>query len=221
MNTTAGTAMEKARGEFELLGVHGAGSDIVEAALTLCGAPFRVTAASPWEDGPGRDRLTALNPQCQVPTLVLPDGTVMTESAAMILHLADHYPAAGLVPDTDAASRPFFLRWLIFLVATLYPTFTMGDDPSRWVSDEVARLELRRRSDEAREAMWRQVEAAAGTPWFLGDRFSALDLYIAAMVRWRPRPAWFAQHCPRVSAIADATRSLPGLQAIFNRDDDG
>ena len=38
----------------------------------------------------------ALNPRGQIPALVLPDGTIITESAAMVLHIADAHPEANL-----------------------------------------------------------------------------------------------------------------------------
>ena len=50
--------------------------------------------------------------------------------------------------------------------------------------------------------LWRQVEGAAGSPWFLGERFSALDIYLAVMTRWRPKRGWFESETPRLFAIA-------------------
>jgi len=207
-------------GTYELLAAQGCGSAIVEAAFALTGAPVTVTEASPYEEGPGKERLRSLNPLLQVPTLVLPDGTVMTESAAMILHLADRFPGAGLAPPADDAARPAFLRWLIFLVGAVYPTFTFGDVPARYVTGRTAEDELRRTSDAAREGMYRQVEAAAGAPWFLGDRFSAIDLYLAAMVNWRPRRAWFKDQCPKIDAIAARVGALPPVAPILARNFD-
>lgn len=207
-------------GSYELLAAKGCGSAIVEAAFALTGAEVTVTEASPYEEGPGKERLRSLNPLLQVPTLVLPDGRVMTESAAMILHLAERFPAAGLAPPPDAAERPEFLRWVMFLVGAVYPTFTFGDVPARYVTGKAAEDELRRTSDAAREAMYRQMEGAAGAPWFLGARFSAIDLYLAAMVSWRPRRAWFAAECPKLDAIATRARALPALAAIWARNFD-
>ena len=60
------------------------------------------------------------DPVGQVPTLLLPDGQVMTESAAMTLHLADLSGRDDLVPGPAAAERAAFLRWLVFLVANIY-----------------------------------------------------------------------------------------------------
>jgi GST-like protein len=195
----------------------GWGSAIIEAALELSGQPYRCEII---EGAPGekdREKLLALNPLGQLPTLLLPDGTVMTESAAMILHLADFTPASELVPPAGAPERATFLRWLIFLVAAIYPTFTYGDDPSRYHADEPAQKALRAATDAQREELWRQVEAAAQAPWFLGTRFSAIDLYIWTMTRWRPRRGWFATECPKLSAIALEMDRDPRLAGILTR----
>jgi hypothetical protein len=61
------------------------------------------------------------------------------------------------------------------------------------------------------QRLWGMMEAEAGAPWFLGPRFTALDLYIAVMTKWRPRRTWFAEHAPRLHAIAVATESLRGM----------
>ncbi len=41
-------------------------------------------------------------------------------------------------------------------------------------------------------------------PWFPGNEFSALDIFISVMSRWRPGRAWFARHCPKLYAIGCA-----------------
>lgn len=181
-----------------------AGSFVVEALLHLTGEPYRVVEAPPWEPGRLRDDLARVNPLRQVPTLVLPNGMVMTESAAIVLYLADRHPQAGIVPPADAPERAVFLRWLVYLVGSVYPTFTVADDPTRWVSGKDAQDELVRRTTEYRCGLWGHVEEAArAAPWFLGERFSAIDLYLAVMVTWQPRRAWFAAHTPKLTAIAD------------------
>ena len=61
------------------------------------------------------------------------------------------------------------------------------------------------------------VEAQAGTPWFLGARFTALDLFIAVMTKWRPRRAWVNTHAPRLHAIALATEAAPQIAEVWLR----
>jgi GST-like protein len=203
---------------FTVLGNPGEGSTIVEAALELSGLPYKVEHVNQWEEGPTRERLREVNPLLQVPTLLLPDGTVMTESAAIVLLTADLAPEARLVPPAGDPDRARFLRWLIFLVAAVYPTFTYGDEPSRYVKSEAAKKELRDRTDEQRKELHRMLEgAASGAPWFLGSALSAIDLYIWVMVRWRPRRAWFEETCPKLAGIATALDKEPRLRAVRER----
>ncbi len=202
---------------YTVIGKPGWGSAMVEAALSLAGQPYRTEDIDPTVAGPARDRLLALNPLGQVPTVLMPDGSIMTESAAIVLHVADLAPGCGLAPAADDPQRPQFLRWLVYLVAAIYPTFTYGDDPARWVDGAEAVKSLRAHTDAQREASWGQVEAAAGGPWFLGAQFSALDIYIAVMTRWRPRRDWFAAQCPKLTAIAQATERRPELSAVWQR----
>jgi GST-like protein len=204
---------------YKLFACAGWGSAIVEAALTLSDLPFAIESVD-MKGGPGaRRELLRVNPLGEIPTLILPDGTIMTESAAIILHLADLAPNAGLVPLEPSARRTVFLRWLIFIVAAIYPTFTYGDDPSRWVKDETGQGELNASTDAARERHWAQFEAAIHpNPWILGG-FSAVDIYVTVMAHWRPRREWFEAHTPKLDAIARAGLALPKLKNVWERNE--
>jgi GST-like protein len=68
--------------------------------------------------------------------------------------------------------------------------------------------------------MWLSVEAAAGSRWFLGDHFSALDIYIAVMTRWRPGRKWFEANTPKLVAIARKAAEKPELAAVLARNFD-
>ena len=207
--------------ETILYGNPGWGSAIVEAQLDFYGLPYRYEAVGDlFESAAARERLRPLNPVAQVPTLVLGDehgGHVMTESAAITLHLADLTGRDDLVPGPQAPERAAFLRWLVFLVANVYPTFTYADEPSRFVKAADAQPAFREAVDAYAKGLWQAVEAASGAPWFLGTRFSALDLFLAVMTRWRPRGDWFAAHAPRLHRAAEAARALPALAPMMAR----
>jgi GST-like protein len=204
-------------GSYTLFSVPGWGSAIAEAILALCLAPVRIEDVSDFDrPGVARDRLLSVNPLAQVPTLLLPDGSIMTESAAMVLLLAERYPQAALAPHPGTPLRQSFLRRLIWIVANVYPTFTYGDYPGRWVSTDAQ--SLKRSTDAFREQLWREFEADIHEGgWALGTQFSALDVYIAVMTQWRPRRAWFAVHCPRLSAIAARADEHPLIGAVLQR----
>lgn len=198
---------------WRVLGCRGCGSAIVEAALVLAKIPYEREEAD-YDTKEGHDRLVQLNPLAQVPTVILPDGTVMTESAALVLYIGGMVPELRLVPDVRDPLRREFLRWLMFLVAAVYPTFTYGDEPAKWTHE--GEDELRKSTDEHRMSLWRLVEGAVRGPWFLGETPSALDLYVAVMTRWRPGRAWFAAHCPRLDTIAVAVDEDARLANVWS-----
>jgi GST-like protein len=206
------------RALYKLYGAKGGGSMIVEAAFARTSLPVEFVDLA-WDDiGWNSRTLAPLNPLGQIPTLVMPDGTVMTESAAIMLHLAEVAPDADLVPARDHPQHTAFLRWLVFLVAAVYPTFTFGDVPQRWVAgDEGAAKALRASTDEHRNMLWRYVEGQIAGPWFLGDTWSALDLYMWPMTFWRPGRDWFKEHCPKLYGIGMAADADPLCKAVSAR----
>jgi GST-like protein len=198
---------------WRVIGGRGCGSVIAEAALVLAEIAYDRDEVDTSTPGPALDALRALNPLAQVPTVVMPDGAVMTETAAIVLHVDELVPEAGLLPPPRDPLRREALRWLMFLVSAVYPTFTYGDEPEKWVGD--AGPALRDATDAHRQALWQQVEGAVRGPWLLGARFSILDVYVAAMTHWRPRRAWFAAHAPKLFAIATALDGDPRLGALW------
>ena len=203
---------------YRLYGNPGWGSVLVEAQLAWYGLDHEnVEAGDVFASTAARDELARLNPLAQVPVLILPDGEVMTESAAITLYLADVTGRDDLVPASGEAGRAGFLRWLIFLVSNIYPTFTFADVPARFVPQAEARDGYRAAVDAYAQKLWRIVEDHAGAPWFLGERFSALDIYVCAMTRWRPQRLWFAANTPKLAAIAIAADDLPTLAPVWRR----
>src|SRR5438270_8872175 len=145
-----------------LLACQGCGSAIVEAAFALASIPLEVEMVDYSDGSPTRARLLEVNPLGQVPALVLPDGSVMTESLAMLHYVNDLEPSVDLIPPPGDPTRRAFYRWAAFINAALYPTWTYGDDPKKWVANEEGAKQLRASTDEHRKALWKQVEAEVG-----------------------------------------------------------
>jgi GST-like protein len=191
---------------------------LIEAQLDWYGLDYDFERVGDlFRSAEARQKISEVNPAGQVPTLVLADGTVMTESAAITLYLAELTGKDTLVPAAGSADRAAFLRWLIFIVANIYPTYTYGDVPARFVAGDKAQEGFRKTVDEYAIRMYSVLEDHAREPWFLGERFSALDIYICVMTRWRPRRAWFARNSPKLSCIATATEEIDSLRATWQR----
>jgi len=204
--------------KMKLYGEPGWGSVLVEAQLAWYGLDFDfVKTGDLFADASARAALEKFNPLAQIPTLVLPSGEVMTESAAITLWLADLTKSDDLVPRAGESERARFLRWLIFITSNIYPTYTYADDPSRFVSDEGAREGFAEKVFAYGRKLYGVLNEEARGDWFLGERFSAIDIYIGAMSHWRPRRAWFDENAPKLAAIADRALALPRLAEVWAR----
>jgi GST-like protein len=196
----------------------GWGSVLVETQLVWYGLNYeRVPVANFYQDDAARLEFTKINPVGQLPTLTLPDKRTMTESAAITLYLADVAKSDALVPAPDAPERADFLRWLLFLVVQVYAPFVVADRAEKFVPDAEAAKTLAANVAAHRENMWRIVESAVGSPWFLSARFSALDIFVCAMRNWTPRRPWFVANAPKLTAIAAKTETVPKLAPIWAR----
>ena len=201
---------------WRLYGVPGWGSVLAEAALAWTGADYEFVDVDGFDrPGAARDRLLQVNPLARVPVLAIETET-LTESAAIILRLAELHPDSELAPQPGDPLRGRFLNRLMWFVSALYPTFTYRDYPERWAPD--AAEQLADRVDSFRKSLWLQFEADVGDgDWVLGGQASALDIYVAAMSQWRPRRKWVAANCPRLHAIALKADALPAIAPVMQR----
>ncbi len=192
---------------FVVYGERGWGNVAVEAALTLIGAPYQVIDTG--AKGPERPPATIT---AQVPVLELPTGEIMTESAAILIWLADAYPAAGLSPPVDSPLRPAFLRWMAFVSSSIYALYWIRDVPARVVDGEVAQAQVKARLMDRILRGWALMEAAI-TPgtWLLGEDLTVLDIYVTVVSRWTPRPRLHGQIAPRIGEAVRRVESHPRL----------
>lgn len=114
-----------------------------------------------------------LNPMGKVPVLVH-DGHVVTECAAIITYLADAFPAAGLMPKDRAA----FYRWMFFGAGPFESAVTnkaLGVVVPPEKSGFVGYGSFERILDT--------LDATLSVRDFLaGDEFSAVDLYVGSQI---------------------------------------
>lgn len=194
----------------------GCGSAMVEAAFALIDRPLELFAASRWD---ALDRLKALervNPLGQVPTLVWPDGTVQTESIAILIEIALRWPDRQLLPSSPA-ERASALRWLLFLGTNIYAPFNPRDFPERWLPDSAQQQALVDGATKRIKAGWHVIEAHFEPvgPFAFGEVPGALDIAIAVMSRWTPRRVWFDEACPRLAALAHRVDAVPALLPVW------
>lgn len=156
-----------------------------DLVLRLAGAPCERIRIDHLAGEHRRPDYLRLNPMGEIPTLVLPNRTVLTESAAMLLHLVDAHPQAGLAPPPGTADRARFDRWLLFMAVNLYGAAARQVHPERYTTDPAGAPGVREAADRAVDRCWALIaDALDPGPFLLGDRVTAADLYLLMLLTW-------------------------------------
>ena len=189
-------------------------------ALLRCDVPFQLVRASTWEADSAQDALRAINPLGQIPTLQIDDGAVLTESAAILIHLGLRYPGSGLLPG-DPAQQAQVLRGLVFLAANCYAAIGVIDYPERWCAGaSEAQLKALRQGARLRlHELWdvfAQQFPVVGLFW-AGQEPGALDLLAAVVSRWSGARAHLAQHRPELTPVFQRIEAHATLAPVFAR----
>lgn len=202
---------------YTVYGAIGSGSVAIEAALTLMNQRYRLEEIVTYASEEERQRMAPHNPMRQVPALTTHEGETLTESAAILLWLAERHPEAGLAPPPGDPRRGQFLRWMSFIPAAIYPMYWVRDVPSRLVGeDPAAQGEISRRTAERIAECWGVMESQTDPGLFiLGDEPTVLDVYMAVVSRWTPHRVRFHQVAPRLGEVARRVDALPQLAAFW------
>lgn len=161
------------------------------------GAPYQLIPMSLERGDQKEPAFRALNPMGKVP-LVVVDGHPVWESPAIVAHLCDLFPTAGLAPAVGTPERADFYRWLSFSTAVLEPAFAehmakREGNPVAYGWGDFATM---------KRAL---AEGLSAGEWLLPDRFSGADILIAGNL------GWFTMWA------ADAFSDIPNIEAYVTR----
>lgn len=186
---------------YTLYSHDGSGGFAVEAALVKAGATFKTIVIDTAKGEQERPDFVAINPMRQVPALVLPDGTVVTESAAIVVHLANTFPGKGLAPSPGSSGHARFLRWMFFMAANLYEGDLRYYYPERYTADATGIDGVKAAGAGHMEKSFAIVEDALAKDRFLcGSVLTMADVYLAMLTAWSPEPIT----APRLAAVRAA-----------------
>ncbi|VUD61952.1 hypothetical protein TDB9533_02933 [Thalassocella blandensis] len=194
---------------YTLFGHKGCGSAAIEIALDLAQVEYQYIDAASWVENDALQALAEVNPLQQIPTLVLPDHSIMTESAAILIHLGMKYPESGLLPANTAAAAQV-IRGLVFLAANCYSAISIIDYPERWLASPVlesadgqeSRELAPKLSEYLREGSKKRlyyhwslfIQSFPVSPYFSGVSLGALDILAAVISRWSGTREYLQHH---------------------------
>ncbi|MFO1469134.1 MAG: glutathione S-transferase family protein [Steroidobacteraceae bacterium] len=181
------------KASYQLYGRPNSGSFAVQVALEEAGAAYeRIWVGREPADV---EQLRRVIPTGKVPALVLGDGTVMMESAAMLAHLANAHPGAALAPAPGGSEHARFLQWMVFLSANVYEAALRLYYPERVTSRGAADAPAVKAKAAQDYLSHLELLSRNLSPYLLGARYSIADVYLYMLVCWWPedRAALYAR----------------------------
>jgi glutathione S-transferase len=152
---------------------------IVRWMLEEVSQPYRTVVLDYGTTMKGPEYL-AVNPMGKVPAITC-RGVTVTEGAAICTFLADAFPEAGLAPGLEDPTRGPYLRWMFFGAGPLEAAVTARSLGLLAPADKAAMAGYGT-YDDVVDALDGFV--AQSDPWLLGERFTALDVYLGSQIAW-------------------------------------
>jgi glutathione S-transferase len=201
-----------------LFGRPGSGSAVCEALLELTGTPYEMTVMNKRDDGSYPPELFVVNPLGQVPALYTQDGTLLTESGAIAIWIADIASQTQLAPAIRDPNRAKYLRVMFFMAANCYMSALRFYYPHRYSTDESHADAIRYK---AREHMDREfailTEILGANEFLVGDTLSAADIYLSMMISWEEDGATFAKQFPALAGLNGRVWGNESVAAVWQR----
>jgi GST-like protein len=204
---------------YTLYGKKGSGSATTQVALELIGERYRVIETASWERNDAFSELLKVNPLGQIPTLVLPDGGVLSESAAILIHLGLVHPDSGLLPH-DPSARAQAVRGMVFIAANCYAAISIIDFPERWCADadndDVVKDRIRAGTRARLHKHWEMfADLFPARPYLSGDALGALDIHAAVVSKWSGTRKHVEEHRSDFHAALMRIEAHPKVAAVF------
>ncbi len=180
------------------------------ATLAEIGVPYELIRVERDADGKPSAEYLALNPWGKIPTLE--DGDlVLTESAAICLHLADTFADARLAPSVGSPERAELYRWLLWLSNTVQMTQMRHFYPDRYGTAGVKEA-----ADAELSGHYDHVDAhLAGREWLVGDDRTVADFFLFMLTRWGRFLEPAAWERPNLRAHWLRALALPGVSRML------
>jgi glutathione S-transferase len=198
---------------MKLYTMPGACSMASHIALIWAGLPFELEVLD--HDSVHGPEFTRINPKASVPALVLEDGTVITESLAVLLYIADRNPAARLgVSTDDLIAKAKLNETMSELVSEVHKAYAPIFVPGRYVTDEAAQESVKQAAYLQLDQKFDRLEAlmSDGRQWLALGHRSVADAYLHLMCSWKDNTSTPLAHFLHLAAHSARMKADPGVQ---------
>jgi len=150
-----------------------------------------------------------INPKGNVPTLVLPDGTLLNENAATLQYIADQNPSSGLVPAAGTKERYLLINHLNWVSSELHTGIGTLFYPG-W-SEETKKHKIANATKKM-NYLADELLAKGKKNFILGDKFTAVDAYAYIVLGWTGYLGIKIDDFPVLKAYRERVAALPEVK---------
>ena len=202
---------------YQLFYAPGSAAMGTRVMLEEIGAPYELIESTIDMAKPRPPEQIAINPNGWIPVLKWEDSS-MYECAAITVFLCDRHPEAGLAPALDDPTRGLYLQTLVYFSTSVQNAFQLNYYPDRFADTSEDEPSAQKRGIRRLRETWGIVNDQIGdNRWMLGERFSALDIYLFMLTTWlRPsRGHPTVGEFPNVERIARSMLPRESIQLVY------
>lgn len=199
---------------YKLYNRPGSGGFACEAAFELAGQPYELVSLDSHAATPIPPEFRKVNPWGQVPTMITPRGTMVTETGAILIYIAGKYPGPQTGPEPWTDTHATLMRWVVFLSANVYEGILRSTYSERYTTDPDGKRGLLEASATRNQQAFELLEdELAGKSFLLGEDLSVADVYMAMLYGWHRE----RKNLPRCTALTHAVAGHPVIRPIWRR----
>jgi len=203
---------------YTLYGAPGTASMCVHWMVIELGVPFEFVTLDFDKKAQHDPAYLKINPAGHVPALIV-DGKAYSETAALLMWLAERHPERGFAPAIGAEDRALYLQWMITLANSLMPAFRLfyyADEGAGADNAEATKVQAASRIAK----VFDRIDAllADGRPYLLGGTLSAADFLLGMLARWSRNLPRTAIEWPHLKAYVMRLRALPSYRETHDRE---
>jgi glutathione S-transferase len=159
-----------------------------------------------------------INPMGQIPALELENGSILTESAAIMMHIADSHIEYDLIPFPGTTERAHIYRWMFFAVANIYEADLRLFYSHEYSDDSNCHESIMLKGRQDMDAAWDLIEQAIGEgPFFLAERYSIIDPYLLMLSHWHEQVDQLFERLPKLKLLCESVQQRPAVQSVWHQ----
>lgn len=186
----------------------------VAIALEEAGLPYEAIKVDFASGAQTQPDYLAVNPKGRVPALVTENGTILTETGALLDYVATLAPDANLTPDNpeDAAHMRSVMY---YMASTMHVAHAHKIRGSRWADQQSSFDDMAAKVPQtvAASAAYVESDCIRGA-YVLGDRISIADPYTFMVCSWMDGDGVPPSDYPKIAAFLALMETRDSIKAV-------